>query len=401
MNAHTKLPANWRSSGIARLLMLLMFTFLLAVPFTAMSDELVVNGDFEQPDLEALGILDADGNGWTTFFGQNVDPDYCESQGLPECHDGMLVPGWEVYWSDTLDPGPPEPGRLEIQRNLIAGCKPCSLNQKAELDSHHRPAPDGTLDPTATDCNVTLMQRLNTCPRMPYALSFSWRPRTEVTDDNNMLVLVDDDSILRSTSTDTHWTDETYNFIAGDDFESLIVFEAFGHGNTYGMLLDDVSVQGQDGDNPNDCEPIAVCGDKPANLELLYNGPHSDGDYHMQDAAEVVIDTRTNEPLPNAVFIKVYDHRYGNKNAAVLFAEEVLLGETFSVLNDYSDWKMGFVPPRISIEILDTSENTLLERITFHTSCSQPLDVGNQFGGVAVWGFTPRDTVEKKMPLLR
>lgn len=393
MNAQTKLPATWRSCGNFHLLLMLTVALLLMVPVAAFSDELVVNGDFEQPDLEELGVLDEDGNGWTTFFGQNVDEDYCETNGFEECHGGTLVPGWEVYWSDSINEGVLKPGRLEIQRNLVAGCMPCSQNQKAELDSHHRP--------DSSDCNVTLMQRINTCPRMPYTLSFSWRPRTEVGDDSNMLVLVDDDTVLRSTSTDTYWTDETYNFIAGDDFESLLVFEAFGHGNTYGMLLDNISVQGQDGENPNDCQPIEICGSKPANLELLYNGSYGDGDYHMQDPDEVVIETFTGDPLPDVVFIKVYDHRYGNRNAAVLFAEEVRLGETFPVLNDYSEWKMGFVPPRISIEILDSSDGMMLQRVTFHTSCSQPLNVADQFGGIAVWGFTPRETVPTTMPLLK
>jgi len=390
MNAQTKLPAIRHSFVNPLLLILITAVLLLSLPLTAMSDELVVNGDFEQPDLGALGITDADGNGWTTFFGQNVDPNYCDDNGLPECHDGTLVPGWEVYWSDTFVPGPPEPGRLEIQRGLIAGCLPCALNQKAELDSHHRPAPDGTFDPAKTDCNVTLMQRLSTCPRMPYTLSFSWRPRTQIADDNNMLVMIGEDLLLKTTSTDTHWTDETYNFIAGDGYETLLMFEAFGTGNTLGMLLDDVSVQGRDGSNSLECEPIAVCGEKPANLKLLYNGPYSDGDYYTQDLSEVVIDTFTADPLPQAVFIQVYDHQYGLKNQGLLFAEEVLLGETFPVLNPYSVWTKPFVPPRITIEIRDNGSNEILQRVTFHTSCSQPLNLGDQFGGIAVFDFTPR-----------
>lgn len=392
MNAQTKLPAARHGSGSFRLLSLLAAAFLLAVPLTAMAEELVVNGDFEEPDLAAMGILDADGNGWTTFFGQNADPGYCERNGFPECHGGTLVPGWEVYWSDSFDTGLMEPGRVEIQRNLIAGCTPCSQNQKAELDSHHRLAADGTFNPRMADCNVTLLQRVDTCPRTAYTLSYSWRPRTETADDSNMLVVVDDDTLLRTTSTAMFWTDGSYNFIADDDFETTLVFEAFGLGNTYGMLLDDVSLRGQNGSDPFECERIAVCGIKPANLELLYNGPHANGDHYAQDPGEVVIETFASGALPNVVFIEVYDHRHRTGNGGRLFAEEVLVGETFPILNDYSEWNKPFVPPRITIEIRDTAAFELLQRITFHTSCSQPLAVGDQFGGIAVWGFTPRGT---------
>lgn len=382
MKVETTTTARWRMSVAYGLPAFLILLLLAAAPMRAMADELVINGDFEEPDLEVMGLTDINGNGWTTFFGQNVGPTYCDDHGFPACNGGTLVPGWDVYWSDSFDLGILEPGRIEIQRGLVATCLPCSFNQKAELDSHHRVG--------SSNNNVTLVQTINTCPRMPYTLTFSWRPRTAVFDDNDMLAMINDDLLLSTTSTAQYWTDETYHFISPDQYGSDLLFEAFGLGNTFGMLLDNVSVEGIDAASPLDCQPVEVCGDKPANLELLYNGPHSDGDVYTQDPSEVVIETFTVDPLPTVVFIKVFDHQYGTPNASMLFAEEVLLGEKFEILDAGSDWNKPFVPPRITIEIRDTGDNSLLQRVTFHTSCSQPLDVGDQFGGIAVWGFTPR-----------
>jgi hypothetical protein len=32
----------------------------------------------------------------------------------------------------------------------------------------------------------------------------------------------------------------------------------------------------------------------------------------------------------------------------------------------------------------------VLQRIEFHTSCSQPLELGDQYGGIQLVGFTAR-----------
>lgn len=384
MNFSATQVTNRPKSVTTRFLAIAITTALTTAPLTAVSDELVVNGGFEEPDLTELGY---DDTSWTTFFGQNADEDWCSSNGFPACNDDTQVPGWDVVWQDSVLSGEFKPGRLEIQRGFLAGSRPYRGEQKAELDSHHRADSDGNFDPDL-DHNVVLSQGLNTCPRAAYTLSYAWRPRTLTEDDNDMLVLIDDKSLIEHTNLVQEWTTETFNFISNDSPPSQLGFTSLGTATTLGMFLDEVSVQGPDGSQPEACETIPVCGSKPAQLEMLYNGPFEREDFFTQDPGEVEIETFTDddEPLPDVVNISVHDHLYGKRNAREpLFNGEVTNGDTFTFSGTRGRKKL--VPPKIYIEI--SKGGDLLQRVTFHTSCSQPLNVGDQFGGVAVFGFTP------------
>ncbi|MGK7295914.1 MAG: DUF7467 domain-containing protein [Candidatus Wenzhouxiangella sp. M2_3B_020] len=395
MNTSTRFTANLRASGLSGLL---VSAILAALPLSAAADELVVNGDFEQPNLSLLppALVKGDGiiageepDGWSTFFGENVDEFHCTSFGIEPCHGGMLVEGWTVLWQDTMLPGStPVPGRLEIQAGSVGGILAAKGNQKAELDSHHRIGAGGVFDRNLNH-NVVISQALPTCERSPYTLTYEWKPRTATQTDSDIRVLIDDEELISHTALANQWTQESYNFITDDDPFTPLAFDSFGQDTTYGMLLDNVSVQGINKELQNCEEARAVCGTKPAELELFYNGPDSDGDSYSQDPSEVEIETFTGgAPLPEVVKIRVYDHHYGRENKqAILFDEEVVLGETFSFSGTKGRKKL--IPPRTYIEILDNATGDLLQRISFHTSCSQPLNLGDQFGGIAIWGFTP------------
>lgn len=382
------LSAN-RKFGAPRPLSALITALLVAAPLTAVSEELVINGGFEEPNLEALNLTNEDGNGWTTFFGQNVGEDYCEDTNRPACHG--LIPGWQVFWQDNL-PGQEgvQPGRLEVQRGNVAGSLAPEGDQKAELDSHFRVGTDGNFDPALSN-NAMIMQELKTCPGTPYTLTYDWLPRPGVDGTVEMLVAIDNQQLISRQSQSGVWESDELKFIASGTGYNSIAFAAVGDGDTLGMLLDNVSVQGQKATDNESCEPPpAVCGDKPARLELLYNGPLGAGGSNSQESGEVIVDTFTGDALPNVVKIKVYDHLYGKRGATELFSGKVDIGESFSFSG--TKGKKALIPPKVFIEISQmTGPNAgeLLQLVSFHTSCSQPLNVGDQFGGVAVWGFTP------------
>ena len=71
----------------ALLLILSAFTLTTAVS----AAELVVNGDFEYP------VVDAN-LGWTTYYGENYslsEADDCPADNDPDwCNDDVRVPGW-------------------------------------------------------------------------------------------------------------------------------------------------------------------------------------------------------------------------------------------------------------------------------------------------------------------
>ena len=46
------------------------------------------------------------------------------------------------------------------------------------------------------------------------------------------------------------------------------------------------------------------------------------------------------------------------------------------------------ISPRTTFRIYDTQGGTLLETVQFHTSCSQPLNAGDEFGSIRVLSAT-------------
>lgn len=358
----------------------------LTLSTSVSAEQLVVNGGFELPVVPHE-------KGWTTYYGQNGEGE-CVANGEAECNDGMLVPGWYVFWTDLLvELDILVPGRLEIQNNTVADVPNAKTGeQKAELDSHHR------LD--SDDNNVTILQFLPTCPRSPYTLTYAWKSRTQIENDNDVRVVVGD-SIVRVHTINDAWVVEEYNFVSDDSFETGLAFASIGTNTTHGMFLDDVSVTGRLGGSIEACpepgpvpEPGVICDDgKPKLLTLLYNGDAFS--QHSQDSNEVIItdpprypdpDGRV-MPFPNPALIKVYDHK--KKNAALLNSFTVQRGEFFSVSG-----KHNRIPPRLKFEIIDPDTDEIFQTVQFHTSCSQPLDALDEFGGITVWSIEEVEVTE-------
>lgn len=348
-------------------LMLALSTFSIAT-----ADELVANGSFEYPELTGP-------SSWMTFFGQNyTGGDTCPPGSL-SCNDGTLIPGWDVVWSHPLIQDPnwvPEPGRIELQSDrfpIIANCPAKDGFQKAELDSHHRVG--ATIH---GDNNATIYQTVDTCPSMRYTLTYSWKGRLQLPLHNSDLdVLIDDIVINTHNNFGLSWSNETYNFTASD-FDALLAFHSCGDGTTFGVFLDAVGIDGMDGSNPELCdEPDNLClTDKPKSLVLLYDG--NDDTSHQQTSDEVIIDPMVVANYPNPAYIKVFSH---NKNRPAMFAGTYRIGDLITVTGPRNR-----IPPRLMFEIYSLQDlETPVQTVQFHTSCSQPLFAGDEFGGITVW----------------
>ncbi len=121
-------------------------------------------------------------------------------------------------------------------------------------------------------------------------------------------------------------------------------------------------------------------------LELLYDADFDGMDHYDQDEESVIINTYLAEgqELPSVANIRVYDHK---KRRTELFNGTVNIGDSFEVTGEKIRKK--WIPPKLIIEIRDgLNGGGVLQEIEFHTSCSQPLFVGDQFGGVAVYDFS-------------
>ena len=363
------------STKLASAFLLILSTSFLAT--SAFAAELVANGGFESPIVPTHG----EDTGWATYYGENYpyDPDHpdfvpCDPDH-PEygrCIDDARVPGWAVFWTDDLiNSQQLTPGRLEIQRGDIGGAAPLYGAQKAELDSHHRMDDDNT--------NVTIVQLLPTCPLTAYELSYGWKSRTEEEGDNDVRVYVNDDEVaIHEQNSD--WRMEKHDFISDDSGLTLILFGSIGDETTKGMYLDEVSVTGPDGSLEEPCVPpvdTLICGDKPIELTLRYNGTYTSN--HHQSGNEVIISPESGASFPIDATIEVFGHN--RKNPESLGSFDVKMGGLFSVRGSHKR-----IPPRLTFKIYSSDDlNEPVQTVTFHTSCSQPMNAGDEFGAITVW----------------
>lgn len=119
---------------------------------------------------------------------------------------------------------------------------------------------------------------------------------------------------------------------------------------------------------------------KPQALEMIYTGEDCSATMHTQNASEVECDDFG--PLPDQVRIIATGDPHDN----LWFDGIVNVGETYSI--DATNDGETKLRPRTFIEIQDLMGNTL-QFVEFHTSCSQDLFIGNQFGANRIVGFTP------------
>ncbi len=365
----------------------------LALAPLVFAGELVVNGSFEAPEVPDTFPI---GKRWGTYFGENgahLAGDYCSANGMDaHCIDGVVVTGWSAIWGDTVGITD-EPGRIELQWGLIYGVIAKDGPQKAELDSHHR------YDNHSSGNNdIYLYQNLPTCPRKPYVLNYDYKPRLAQSADMDVYV---DGFLLcehRAPLGWPTWERTTVYFIAGDATPTELGFNACSCGDTLGPYIDRVSVEGPTQDDPGCYDPEPICGEKPNYLTMIYDGDINGMDHHSQAPGHVIVDTITIDPLPDKVLVKAYDWRGKFKNASrgkksqtltPLFEGEIDRNlETFTV-NPATGQK--WLPPVMFFEIWtapvpgSSDPLELLQTVQFHTSCSQPLNVGDEFGAIALW----------------
>ena len=336
---------------------LLLVLCSFAITTAASAANIVVNGGFEEPIVE---------DRWMTYHGDGYDGGQdCPDNSSTHCNDGTTVPGWSVFWTDLLHLNASNvEGRLELQRGLVGGSNAHDGSQKAELDSHHR------MD--SNNNNVSIGQLLPTCPLSVYTLQYAWKSRTEDSGDNDVQVLIADNIVNTHMQNDA-WDTENIDFLSPDADETLLAFVSTGTESTKGMFLDHVSVIGPDGSNPENCS--LVCDNKPKTLTLRYDGDEDSN--HDQSGNEVIIFPETGVVFPNQVRIEVYNHK--KKNPTMIDAFTVNIGETFDVTGSKQR-----IPPRLTF-VISTTDDEHLQTVQFHTSCSQPLNAGDEFGAITVW----------------
>ena len=134
--------------------------------------------------------------------------------------------------------------------------------------------------------------------------------------------------------------------------------------------------------------PSDICeAGKPLTLIVSYDADYDTN--HSQVSNEVIIDPTSGDPLPNTVYIVAQDGTNKNNKNSVLAEGTVSVNGTLEVFG--AEKKNGGnhrVPPRTIFFIYDEEGGNLLQTVQFHTSCSQPLFTGDEFGAITVHSAT-------------
>ncbi len=121
------------------------------------------------------------------------------------------------------------------------------------------------------------------------------------------------------------------------------------------------------------CPEPGVTG-RPLELTMMYDGVSDKTG--PQTGNEVIIDP-FNVVAPALVDVEVYGHR----GDLVKTVTNLAVGDEFS----YAGFKGG-VSPRTRFLIYDSATGNLIQTVQFHTSCSQPINLGDSYGLLTVSG---------------
>ncbi len=205
-------------------------------PTCSESENMIQNGGFENPNI-------TNQYGWAVFN---------EGAGTD----------WSVDWNGSFT-GAPKNANIEIHHG-VAGWTSFEGDQHAELDSDWGGPTDSMY---GEEASTTISQTINTTPGTTYEISFAFSGRPNVGIDDNALNLEINGTSFGGVTlyqdmigdNNTDWHVYTYTFVANTS-STTIEFSDVGDADSYGTLLDDVRVCGDDkgdmGGSINVCKVI-------------------------------------------------------------------------------------------------------------------------------------------------
>ena len=150
------------------------------------------------------------------------------------------------------------------------------------------------------------------------------------------------------------------------------------------ITFEDGSSCGQATGDDDESQDCCDSGEKIAQLTLRYTGDDCSATSHNQDADKVSCDGDP-DSAPT-VYIVASEKKGGD--GKVWFSGTVGLDEPFTL--DAANANEDKLMANTWVDIFSPS-GQLLQRVQFHTSCSQPLSIGNQFGSLSVQAITFED----------
>lgn len=179
----------------------------------------VVNGGFELPDVAGR---------WYAYSSGTTDLEW-----TVEWHDGATT--FETHTR-------PESAMLEVHNSIWP---PHEGDQYVEMDADWSTDP-GSNTFSGEPASVSISQHIATCPGETYTLEYAWSPRPGHSD-NSIEVwwggsLLTTHTADGSSNTDTSWTPTIHTGLSPTGTSTEIKFIEVGTADSFGMLLDAVSV---------------------------------------------------------------------------------------------------------------------------------------------------------------
>jgi hypothetical protein len=126
-------------------------------------------------------------------------------------------------------------------------------------------------------------------------------------------------------------------------------------------------------------------GTKPNALTMKYTGDGCEATHHSQAAGKVICSGDPNDATPVYIVAKSLD---GSKT---YFGGIVELGSTFDIdATNAGTTRLDTNTVAKIYTVVNGGQGTLLQTVQFHTSCSQPLIYGDQYGSLELVGYTPQ-----------
>lgn len=178
-------------------------------------EELVLNGDFELPEVD-------NGAGWDIFASGTADL------------------GWSAEWVNSTPSE--DPAKVELHEGVLGDDHTSGPgnNQYTELDSDFGGPSSGQ---SGENASVKIYQDISTVVGGEYTVTFWTSPRPDrPASDNQIRIQVGSvDEVVNNVVGGISWTEHTYTFTATSATTRLSFSDA-GPGNSFGGFLDDVSM---------------------------------------------------------------------------------------------------------------------------------------------------------------
>lgn len=209
-------------------------------PTTATPTNLVVNGDFELPEV-------TNSSKWQIFPSDEV-------------------PGWTVEWAGVY-PEAPATANLELHEGVLMPAY--DGDQSVEMDTDWSSA-------NGEPASVKIYQDIETCAGGEYTLSYAWSPRPGH-NDNAMKVYWGESLVGNHSGSASGWNLEIVTSLTASGAATRLKFIETGNPDSLGMFLDAVSVEqsgecDEDGDGVKDDEDNCPADSNPDQEDIDGDG---------------------------------------------------------------------------------------------------------------------------------